>query len=110
MGPHFRAEPNAYTERLEELMRAAAPAGAASLRTFIGAQFQIAPDSVVRRMDDLRHDPARPGVPWDRQLSDTTEVLRRLAPVARDLGIRLALETHLDATSFQLLRLIEAIG
>jgi sugar phosphate isomerase/epimerase len=108
--PHFRAEPEAYAERLEELMRAAAPAGATRLRTFIGAQFQVLPDSVVRRMGDLRYDPARPEVPWDRQLSDTTEVLRRLAPAARELGVRLALETHQDATSFQLLRIIEAIG
>jgi 3-oxoisoapionate decarboxylase len=108
--PHFHAEPNAYTDRLEELMRAAAPAGVSSLRTFIGAQFQIVSGSLARRMDDLRHDPSRPEIPWDQQLSDTTEVLQRLAPVARELGIRLALETHLDATSFQLLRVIEAVG
>lgn len=108
--PHFRAEPAAYAERLEELMRAAALAGVTSLRTFIGAQAQAVPDSVVRRMDDLREDPARPGIFWDQQLSDTTGILRHLAPAARDLGVRLALETHLDATSFQLLRIIEAVG
>ena len=44
--------PEAYAERLEELIRAAAPAGAPHLRTFIGAQFQIVADSVVRRMND----------------------------------------------------------
>jgi sugar phosphate isomerase/epimerase len=43
-------------------------------------------------------------------LEDTTAVLYRLAPVARDLGISLALETHLDATSFQLLRIVEQVG
>jgi sugar phosphate isomerase/epimerase len=107
---HFCAAPEGYSERLMDLMAAAAIAGVSSLRTFIGAQFQAAPDSVVRRMDDLRHDPARPEVSWEQQLSDTTGVVRRLAPIARDLGIRLALETHLDATSFQLLRLIEAVG
>ena len=76
----------------------------------IGGQFQAVPDSVVRRMDDLQHDSARPDTSWDRQLADTTAVLQRLAPVARDLGVRLALEPHLDATSFQLLGIIEAVG
>lgn len=108
--PHLRAEPGGFAARLEELMRAAAVAGVRSLRTFIGSQAQPVPDSVVRRMDGMQHDPARPDVPWDRQLADTTEVLRALAPAARELGVRLALEPHMDATSFQLLRIIETVG
>jgi sugar phosphate isomerase/epimerase len=61
-------------------------------------------------MDGLQVDSSRPGIPWDQQLADTATVLQRLAPVARELGIRVALETHLDATSFQLLRIIEEVG
>ena len=106
----FRTEAGAFADRLEELMRAAASAGVQSLRTFIGAQFQRQPDAVVCRMDDLERDSARPDVPWDCQLADTTAVLQRLAPVARELDVRLAVEPHLDATSFQLLRMIEAVG
>jgi sugar phosphate isomerase/epimerase len=106
---HFR-EPDTFVDQLVALLRAAAPAGVRSLRSFIGGQFQRLPDSVVCRMDDLRSDSARPGVPWHTQLADTVDILQRLAPVARDLGIRLALEPHLDATSFQLLRIIDAVG
>jgi len=108
--PHFRAEPGSFETQLEALMRAAAVAGVTCLRTFMGGQFQTIPDRIARRMDDLQHDSARPDAPWDRQLDDTTLVLKRLAPVARELDIRLALETHLDATSFQLLRIIEEVG
>ncbi len=107
---HFRAEPETFIAQLEALMRAAATAGVSTVRTFIGSQFQRLPDSVVCRMDDLRFDPARPETPWDRQLEDTTLTLKRLAPVARELDLRLALEPHLDATSFQLLRIIDAVG
>jgi sugar phosphate isomerase/epimerase len=108
--PHLRAVGETYPGRLEELIRAAALTGVVALRTFIGAQSRALPDSVVRRMEDLRYDSARPEVSWDQQLADSTEVLRRLAPVARESGIRIALETHLDATSFQLLRIIESVG
>src|SRR4051794_9340349 len=106
----FRAEPGAFADRLEELMHAAAPAGVNSLRTFIGAQYERQSDTVVCRMDDLEHDSARPDLQWDRQLADTTAVLQRVAPTARELKMRLALEPHLDATSFQLLRIIEEVG
>src|SRR5258708_2307531 len=40
VAPHFRAEPETYEVQLEALMRAAAAAGVANLRTFIGGQFQ----------------------------------------------------------------------
>jgi sugar phosphate isomerase/epimerase len=108
--PHFRSEIGTFVAQLEDLMRASVPAGVRSLRTFIGGQSRSVPGSVVRRMDDLRHDSARPDTLWEHQLADTTEVLGRLAPVARELGVRLALEPHLDATSFQLLRIIDAVG
>ncbi len=108
--PHLRTDAEAYAEYLEALIRAAAPAGVVALRTFIGAQSRPIPDSVVHQMEDLHSDSARPEVSWDQQLADTTAVLLRLAPVARELNIRLALETHLDATSFQLLRIIDAVG
>jgi 3-oxoisoapionate decarboxylase len=107
---HFRAEPETFLAQLEALMRAAALAGVSCLRTFIGGQFQALPDRVVRRMDDLWNDSSRPETPWAQQLADSTTVLKQLAPAARELGVRLALEPHLDATSFQLLRIIEEVG
>jgi sugar phosphate isomerase/epimerase len=107
---HFRSEPGAFAAQLTELIHAAAGAGVRSLRSFIGGQFYRLPDSVIHRMDDLDRDSARPDVSWDQQLADTTTVLHLLAPVVRELDVRIALETHLDATSFQLLRIIDAVG
>ena len=106
----FRSEPAAFAGHLAELIRAAAPAGITDLRTFIGAQSQPVPESVAHRMNNLRDDPALPEIPWEQQVADAASVLLQLAPVLRELGVRLALETHLDATSFQLLRLIETAG
>jgi 3-oxoisoapionate decarboxylase len=107
---HFGSELDAFAEQLAELVRAASAAGVQCLRTFIGGQFHQLPESVVRRMDDLERDSARPDIGWDQQLADSTAVLRCLAPVALELGIRIALENHLDATSFQLLRIIDVVG
>jgi sugar phosphate isomerase/epimerase len=48
--------------------------------------------------------------PWPEQLSATQEFLSSLAPMLRDVGCRLNMETHEEATVVELLRLIEAIG
>ncbi len=49
-------------------------------------------------------------VPWPQQIADTIVVLRDLAPVLRDLDLKLAFETHAEATSDELLQMIDAIG
>jgi sugar phosphate isomerase/epimerase len=49
-------------------------------------------------------------VTWAEQLAATQRFLERLAPIARDLGIHMNLETHEEITSFELVRLVEAVG
>jgi sugar phosphate isomerase/epimerase len=49
-------------------------------------------------------------VPWSEQLTATRSFLLELAPLCRDLGCRLDLETHGDITTFELIRLIEDVG
>ncbi|MCS6860708.1 MAG: sugar phosphate isomerase/epimerase, partial [Abditibacteriales bacterium] len=51
-----------------------------------------------------------PHVPWQQMLDDTVSFLRRLAPILRDCGLKLGLETHQDATTFELLRVMESVG
>lgn len=56
------------------------------------------------------YDRFRTDVDWIDQLYATAKFLSRLAPVARDLGIHLNLETHEEITSFELVRLVEEVG
>lgn len=49
-------------------------------------------------------------VPWPQQIADTISVTRALVPILRDLDLKLAFETHAEATSDELLQMIEAIG
>lgn len=58
----------------------------------------------------LAHDRFRTDVTWGAQLEATQWFLRRLAPVATDLGIHINLETHEEITSFEVVRLVEAVG
>jgi sugar phosphate isomerase/epimerase len=56
------------------------------------------------------YDRFRTDVDWIEQLRATAGFLRRLAPIARDLGIHMNLETHEEITSFELVRLVEDVG
>lgn len=85
---------NAHLEALETAMRAAAVTGTTVLRTVVG-------------WEKDRYDPA---VPWGQQLADITDVMLRLAPLARELGQRIGIETHCDITSQEILRIIERVG
>ncbi|TDF92699.1 sugar phosphate isomerase/epimerase [Arthrobacter terricola] len=58
----------------------------------------------------LAYDRFRTDVDWADQLAATEKFLKRLAPIARDLGIHMNLETHEEITSFELVRLVEAVG
>ncbi|MDQ4504296.1 sugar phosphate isomerase/epimerase family protein [Sinomonas sp. ASV322] len=58
----------------------------------------------------LAGDRFRTDVTWPEQLVATERFLQRLAPIARDLGIHINLETHEEITSFELVRLVEAVG
>jgi sugar phosphate isomerase/epimerase len=56
------------------------------------------------------YDRFRTDAPWPDQLVATEKFLKTLAPIARDLGIHLNLETHEEITSFEVVRLVEAVG
>ncbi len=58
----------------------------------------------------LAVDRFRTDVTWEEQLRAMEKVLARLAPVARAHGAHLNIETHDEITSFEILRLIEAVG
>ncbi|SOD72596.1 sugar phosphate isomerase/epimerase [Jatrophihabitans sp. GAS493] len=58
----------------------------------------------------LAYDRFRTDVDWSDQLAASTKFLKRLAPIARDLGIHLNLETHEEVTSFELVRMVEEVG
>jgi sugar phosphate isomerase/epimerase len=83
-----------FVRMLERHIRFAALAGSKTLRTYIG----------------WRDDRYNPETPWRRQLEDSVKVLRMLAPLARELGVKFALETHMDATTSELLWVIEQVG
>ena len=58
----------------------------------------------------LAVDRFRTDVTWDEQLTAMEKVLRKLAPAARANGVHMNVETHDEITSFEILRLIEAVG
>ena len=47
---------------------------------------------------------------WQRHLAETTQKLKTIAPQAEDLGIRIGVENHQDATSADLIGLCEEVG
>jgi sugar phosphate isomerase/epimerase len=47
---------------------------------------------------------------WDEQVRDTIAFLRGFRPQLRELGCRVNLETHADATTFELVRVVEELG
>jgi sugar phosphate isomerase/epimerase len=55
-------------------------------------------------------DRFRTDVDWTEQLAATERFLRALAPVLREHGVHLNLETHEEITTFELVRLVEAVG
>jgi sugar phosphate isomerase/epimerase len=55
-------------------------------------------------------DRFRTDTDWADQLAATERFLLKLAPALRATGVRLNLETHEEITTFELLRLIDAVG
>jgi sugar phosphate isomerase/epimerase len=58
----------------------------------------------------LAYDRFRTDVTWQEQLQATERFLHKLAPIARDLGIHMNLETHEEITTWEVVRLVEAVG
>ncbi|WP_169091486.1 sugar phosphate isomerase/epimerase family protein [Paenibacillus sp. PL91] len=55
-------------------------------------------------------DRFRTDVSWEDQLQATRRFMLKLRPIALDLGVHLNLETHEEITTFEIIRLIEAVG
>jgi len=55
-------------------------------------------------------DRFRTDAPWPDQLVAIEKFLRLLAPAARDHGVHLNIETHEEITSYEVVRLVEAVG
>ncbi|TYK53412.1 sugar phosphate isomerase/epimerase family protein [Actinomadura decatromicini] len=56
------------------------------------------------------YDRFRSDADWPDQLAETARFLELLAPVCREHGVHLNLETHEEITSFELVRLVERVG
>ncbi|WP_242889894.1 sugar phosphate isomerase/epimerase family protein [Actinomadura litoris] len=56
------------------------------------------------------YDRFRTDVDWSAQLEETARFLELLAPICREHGVHLNLETHEEITSFELVRLVERVG
>ncbi|MBX3530632.1 MAG: sugar phosphate isomerase/epimerase [Rhizobiaceae bacterium] len=94
-----------YRQAMVRTIEAAAQAGIHDLWTALcNYQFDLAPRGIFA-FDRFRTD-----VDWPEQLDATTTFLRALAPVLRDHGSRLNIETHEEITSFELVRIVEAVG
>jgi sugar phosphate isomerase/epimerase len=55
-------------------------------------------------------DRFRTDIDWTDQLAATLKVMHRIAPVLRDTGAHLNIETHEEISSFELVRLVEDGG
>ncbi|RSN11581.1 xylose isomerase [Nonomuraea sp. WAC 01424] len=58
----------------------------------------------------LSFDRFRTDADWADQLAATGDFLLALAPVLREHGVRLNIETHEEITTFEILRLIDLVG
>ncbi|NUR85474.1 MAG: sugar phosphate isomerase/epimerase [Nonomuraea sp.] len=92
-----------YLLGMRRMITAAAGAGITELWTAT-ANYQFRFDGLYA-CDRFRTD-----VTWARQLAAIEKFLGRLAPVARDAGVHLDLETHEEITTFELVRIVEAVG
>lgn len=92
-----------YLLGMERIIRAVTAVGITELWTATANyQFRI---PGLRACDRFRTD-----VDWVDQLRATSKVLDRLAPLLRDVGAHLNLETHEEITSFEVVRLVEEAG
>src|SRR5690242_9836160 len=53
-----------------------------------------------------RHDRFRVDAPWHAQVAESLDVIRELTPRLKERGLRLAIETHADLTTGELLDLL----
>ncbi len=91
----FRPERGSGEEQLSEMIRAAAIVGSPVVRCFLGAQ-----------------DERTGAVPLAEHIAECVRVLRAVAPLAHEHGIRIAVENHggVDLLARELLELVERAG
>ncbi|MBW9108491.1 sugar phosphate isomerase/epimerase family protein [Microbacterium ureisolvens] len=92
-----------YLRGMERIIRSVAAVGITELWTATANyQFRI---RGIHACDRFRTD-----VDWEDQLVATAKVLDRLAPLLRDTGAHLNIETHEEISSFEVVRLVEGAG
>jgi sugar phosphate isomerase/epimerase len=92
----YRAVLDADAQTFRDYLRASSEAGAKVVRTVLSGVL----------CGDRR---ALPGG-WDSHLAVAAQRLREVLPLAEDLGLRVAVENHQDATTDDFLRLAEMVG
>jgi sugar phosphate isomerase/epimerase len=70
----------------------------------------VSAHSAHGRPSYVAYDRFRTDVSWGDQMRAMTKFINSLAPMLRDLKLRVNLEAHGDETSYELIRLIEEIG
>jgi len=102
--PHIRALGEGdYLLGMQRIIRAVTAVGIRELWTATANyQFRI---RGIYACDRFRTD-----VDWADQLAATAKVLHRLAPVLRETGAHLNIETHEEISSFEVVRLVEEAG
>src|SRR5262249_1858842 len=88
------AEPEAHARGLLPHLDAAVALGCPFVRADIGN----------------RHSRFRAHPSWREQCQAAVAVLQNLKPALRERGLKIALETHADLTTDELLRLIDTVG
>ncbi|AIT80774.1 sugar phosphate isomerase/epimerase family protein [Novosphingobium pentaromativorans] len=92
-----------YMLGLERIIRALTAAGIKEIWTAT-ANYQFRFSSIYA-CDRFRTD-----VEWTDQLAATLKVMHRIAPVLRDTGAHLNVETHEEISTFEVVRLVEEAG
>ena len=85
--------PAEWARELEPAVEALAALGCRHARVYVGD----------------RHDRFRTDTPWQDQIAATVEVIRLLTARLKDRGIRLAIETHQDLTTDELLGILDCL-
>jgi sugar phosphate isomerase/epimerase len=91
-----------YVRAMQRMIECCAEMGWTSLWTATGG-FKPYPGRFFT--DRFRTD-----ADWSDQLAATEQLLVALAPVLRDTGCHLDIETHEEITSFEVVRLVESVG
>ena len=102
--PHIRAFGGGDTRlAFERMIEAAAWIGCHDLLAVTGQWKSGLPGRYA-------YDRFRTDVAWEDQLEATARFLSSLAPVLREHGSRISVETHEEISSFEVLRMIERVG